>query len=607
METEKDRTNREEKLDRYFKAVEEVRTNGNLSREEKLKGLLEPIVELYDEGVFSHGQQHHFAREDCIDLEQELDLSSLELTSDAWEVTPKLNLAEFGLDTDDEIISVDYEKFLPGLENADPQRDLLEVTSIRQLHKIWLPRLNVERIASKDLLDQILVCYTIKRAQNGNEAAFKKLFALYEGRAESKQTHTYVMKMLTWRAKKGVPSSEDELSFDHTPEFLRNPVSYDDDFRQQSKDYLAFIISGVSPKAILRTLASGEKASVFRLPGDVADILIYHFGTYVPGMAEKYCLFVESVGRSADDRTNQRKLMDMIESMLNVLEYLPNDITKLRERLSGVFKYRDEPMMRGAEVARLVASSLPVAVNILGAITPFVDTAFDPFTPLNSTIQLTKDSEKERIMQILSSCYRPRRMGPKNNLTIWLFGGEGKSYVLGKVYQMLGDYYAKKPKRTPTLTLPDIDAVQGDSVDGEPSEDEGRIEESDLPRQDVAKFIARKQKPRASAREVIEESVTGEEDPLVSAQEGPEESVTGEEALRALAREVTEESVTGEEALWALAKKAKIANEDVQFLLNHHSGSTHKELSKRYSLTMNQVRYKIKSLMRALQQATKQS
>ncbi len=47
--------------------------------------------------------------------------------------------------------------------------------SIAQLYKYWLPMLTLDKIRGNDLLDQILICFTMKRALNGDLSARDKL------------------------------------------------------------------------------------------------------------------------------------------------------------------------------------------------------------------------------------------------------------------------------------------------------------------------------------------------------------------------------------------------------------------------------------------------
>lgn len=58
-------------------------------------------------------------------------------------------------------------------------------TSIRKYYEKWLPTLDEQKVKSNDLLDQILFCFTIKRALNGDNKAIDKLSSLYEGIAVS--------------------------------------------------------------------------------------------------------------------------------------------------------------------------------------------------------------------------------------------------------------------------------------------------------------------------------------------------------------------------------------------------------------------------------------
>ncbi len=105
-------------------------------------------------------------------------------------------------------IKEDHEKMIKNRENANKKREerinqLKEsgahipksltyspittlddgYTSLREYYKKWLPHLGEEKIVSNDLLDQILVCFTIKRALNQDEEAIDKLCSLYEDTA----------------------------------------------------------------------------------------------------------------------------------------------------------------------------------------------------------------------------------------------------------------------------------------------------------------------------------------------------------------------------------------------------------------------------------------
>ena len=182
---------------KYFNAVETVKKQNNLTKEEKLKQLLTPIVDLHNFTSDSN-REHKFAREDHINLNEELDLSALESKSEEWDILPNWKLGQLGiLETSDDIINVDYSKFLPQRKSVAISSATSKVrTSLHKLYKEWLPHLDQNRIQSKKLLDQALVCYTIKRAQNGDEQASDKLISLYIGRAESKETYDNVLKML---------------------------------------------------------------------------------------------------------------------------------------------------------------------------------------------------------------------------------------------------------------------------------------------------------------------------------------------------------------------------------------------------------------------------
>nr|HPM10789.1 hypothetical protein [Paludibacter sp.] len=297
----------EENLDKYFTAVEKVRRQNDRDKEEKLKRLLEPIINLQND-LSTQERRHKFAREDYINLEEEIDLSSLEKKSEDWAILSNWKLGQFGdIDTNDDIITVNYPKFLSEAKNTFSQtEDSMIRTSIRSLYKDWLPQLSQTRIQSKSLLDQILVCYTIKRAQNGDKQASDKLISLYSARAASKETYDNVLKILVWRENnndvinKFYTNVLKQLTWPekHKEEEQENKpqdqfYNYDvDDFQQIAKIYLAFIIRGFSPKSILDSIIKEQQSEFLPLPLGIGDVFLYYYGEYLPGIVAKYTTYL---------------------------------------------------------------------------------------------------------------------------------------------------------------------------------------------------------------------------------------------------------------------------------------------------------------------------
>jgi len=535
----------EKGLEQYFNAVEKVRKQTDLRKEEKLKLLLEPIVSLQND-TSPANRKHKFAREDYINLDEELDLSSLENKSDDWAILSNWKLGQFGdIDTNDDIISVNYPKFLSEAKNTFSQiKDSMVRKSIRSLYKDWLPQLSQTRMQSKNLLDQILVCYTIKRAQNGDKQASDKLISLYIGRAASKETFDNVLKMLVAREKNIKSAKKKNSKLDNKSNI--KSFKYTDDFQQIAKSYLAFIIRGFSPRSILDSIREPE-SDFLPLPAGTGDIFLYYFSEYIPGIVNKYLIYLNSMNDSLKNPSNIHKTIKMAESMANVIECL-----NLQEKESlnvDQLNYlkKNADLFPSDKVTELTASVFTIVAMLSDRVAPYFATLFDPYTPINSDIALMKNRNAARILNV---CYRPQKMGPRTNLTTWLFGGHG-TYNLGKLNQMLADYYSRNAD--------DIDSVPLDDPYVLDSSDDAE-EESGLRKQIISNLH--------SIREQIAQKASNFID------------------------------------LQAIMKKANVTKEDYELLLDQYGGLTFKELSEKYKLTEDQVRYKLGILLEKLQKTT---
>lgn len=543
----------EKGLEQYFNAVETVKKQNKLNREEKLKILLTPIVDLQDFTSTSN-REHKFAREDYVNLEDELDLSSLEKKSDDWAILSNWKLGQFGdIDSSDDIILVDYQKFLPEIKNPSTVTDgSITRTSLSELYKHWLPHLSQKRIQSKSLLDQILVCYTIKRAQNGDEKAGDKLISLYTERAESRETFNNVSKMITWREQNKTGSNDIYINALKTMTWhylekvdVEHPHEGDDkDFRQLAKIYLSFIIKGFSPKSILDSIIKEQQSEFLPLPTGAVDVFLYYFGEYLPGIVNKYLFYLNSMNDSLKDPSNIHKTIKMAESMANVIECLNLQAKECLNVDQLDFLKKNADLLPPDKVTEVTASTFLVASKLSDRVAPYFATLFDPYTPINSDIVLMKNKNTARILNV---CYRPQKMGPRINLTTWLFGGHG-SYNLGKLNQMLADYYSRNADGIDTVPLDDPSALDS-SDDSE--------EESGLRKQRISNID--------KIREQIEGAATVSND------------------------------------LQAMIEKANISDEDYELLLDNFRGFTLDELAERHCLTKDQVRYKIKAIMETLQ------
>lgn len=536
----------EENLDKYFKAVEEVRQQNDLDKEEKLRRLLIPIVNIQD-GLSTHVKKHKFSREDYVNLEDELDLSSLEKKSDDWAILSNWKLGQFGdIDSSDDIILVNYPKFLPDIKNPSTVTDgSMTRTSLSGLYKHWLPQLSQTRMQSKSLLDQILVCYTIKRAQNGDEQASDKLTSLYMGRASGKETYNNVLKLLLWRESNIKSEKKRNLHLDDKGNV--KSFKYTDDFQQIAKIYLAFIIRGFSPKSILDSIIKEQQSDFLPLSTGVVDVSLYYFGEYIPGIVDKYLIYLKSMNDSLKDPSNIHKTIKMAESMANVIECLNLQVKECLNVDQLDFLKKNADLLPPDKVKEVTASTFLVASKLSDSVAPYFATLFDPYTPINSDIVLMKNKNTARILNV---CYRPEKMGPRNNLTTWLFGGHG-SYNLGKLNQMLADYYSRNADGIDTIPLDDPSALDSSND----SEEESRL----------------RKKIKSNIYKILEQ---------------------------------TEEAATLSNDLQAMIEKANISDKDYELLLDNFRGFTLDELAERHCLTKDQVRYKLKTIMKTLQKTT---
>ncbi len=535
-------------IEHYFNAIATVKQQNTLCREEKLIILLKPIVE-FNKLTSTLNREHKFAREDYINLNEELDLSLLESTSEDWNILPDWKLEQFGdLDVNADLIDINFSYFLPQEKSVSTRANASKVrTSLYNIYHEWLPHLSLERIQSRSLLDQILLVYTIKRSQNGDQQAGDKLISLYEGLASSKQTYEKVLKMLVWRENNFDSSKKTDFNYDGESDvsYLR----YDDDFRQNAIMYLVFIIKGITPKTLLNALTGRQKPTTLPIPSDVIKVFLYYYGEYVPGIVSKYLDYHSSAQEYLKEPGNILKFIKVIESMTNLLGcFSLLDDADLNVKNLDILKNHAE-LLRTEQVMEAYASIVPIIIKIRDVIAPYIETLLDPYTPISSETAIIKSAD-QRTARILGVCYRPQKMSPRNNLTTWLFGGKG-SYNLGKLNQMLADYYSRNTDGIDTVPLDAPSAIDS-SDDTE--------EESALRKQVISNIY--------KIREQIEEAASVSND------------------------------------LEAIMKKANVTKEEYELLLDQYRGLTFNELSEKYNLTKDKVRYKLETILNKLQNTT---
>lgn len=352
----------------YLSIVNELKADNKLPIESKLQKLLTPLCKLQSVDDSDYPDcKYPFVDDSYIDLENELDLEILTPNPEKYSIIGDFILNKFGhLRTDYELISLndnapsprsihqiwgqwrDHEicKHLNQQNDAGFEANDEDLERIRNrllsgkqpIEPYW--KLDQEIMKSGDLLDQILICYTIKRALNGDKTAITKLCSLYE--------KTAIDRPLNFSGRLEVKYPSEDLK----------PITL---------NLLRLIIRGFKPADMLKAMLEGEKISPEGVPWPkwITDFFVYYY-----------------------------------------LEYIPSLL-------------RDKP-----------------AFSII------LETLLDPATIINNDTSWQKITGKGDLSKIINRfnrfAFRPGivKMGPRKNLTTWLFGVEGKRQY-GKLYQLL--------------------------------------------------------------------------------------------------------------------------------------------------------------------------
>ena len=250
----------------YLQAIEAVKKWKNLPTDKKLTWLLVPLI-LYNK-LDSFGEPIPFVDE-SVDIERELDLENLRYDEERYRIdaleehTPP---AFRGIITLASYISI-RETLNRDLENyrevevkgADPIFSLGKI-SLDDLYEEWLPSLDQKKITSKDLLDQVLVAFTIKKAQNGDERAIKTLYGLYKDAANAVAAK--------FGRRFGIP------------EKIR-------DLKSDVQVFLWFVITGFRVTDIISQLVEPDSGKVIKnIPPWVKNFYINYLTEYVPQCME---------------------------------------------------------------------------------------------------------------------------------------------------------------------------------------------------------------------------------------------------------------------------------------------------------------------------------
>jgi hypothetical protein len=303
--------------------------------------------------------------------------------------------------------------------------------SLNDLYKKWLPQLSFETIQNNDLLDQILLCYTIKRALNGDNEAIDKLFGLFEKRVITEKSVKKIIGLVAYQlyrefkrekyneykqyfdeeeARKkaeeevkkhiiSIPKSEDKVYSRKRKNLVDSErIISSDDIKQTSLIFLRLIIGGFSPEYIISNLFSDEKD--FYISPAIVDFFLNHFSDHVPKEINKTLT-----------------LMEKEERTIAIIDAASLEIDELDEIKQECIR---------------ATGYLGLKLNLL----------LNPYTPIrDNAYSLSQEGKSSRVFN--DFCYYPNQMGSHKNLTLWLFGPRGKPQY-GKLNQILRDCFLPK-------------------------------------------------------------------------------------------------------------------------------------------------------------------
>lgn len=317
-------------IDEYFSVVAEIEKGKKPSpkaRQDYLKRLLSPLKKL--NRIHPSGENPYLKSdgtypfiEEKIWIDREIDIEKYHYDKEKYSINFEYSKPLDWFDPDAKNITIwnEYKAYMTKKKEKDAKRKAMRrvkglastsapapitpldagKTSVEELYKEWLPELTQERIKSKDLLDQILVCYTIKRALNGDKKAIDKLYSLYEGRA--------IKVAVKMAEKRGLN--------------IRLNISEIDEIKQEAKTILNTLISGLKPEYIIDMLSKKDgKHSI--IPLWVENFFFWYLSDHVPKEIDK--IGKQQTGESDHVPQELDRIMKRIPSEVKI-DYFLNPV-----------------------------------------------------------------------------------------------------------------------------------------------------------------------------------------------------------------------------------------------------------------------------------------
>lgn len=450
----------------YFSAVDEVKAHPELPPEEKLKRLLTPLITLQASyGPKMKSRRQVLLDDQHVDLKNEIDLENLPYDEEKYDIGPLINTDDSWLlqaghraiwvsdkyrlylafCRDVKAISeAEFEKIYDRVQvdesepqsRGNPRLDALmavdtERMTLDELYHAWLPSLTAERITCRDLLEQVLVCYTIKRAGNGDKGAANALYKLYEKQAGGYVTIRQIIKLLSYQlyreredslCSQFKASMPEDIARQKAKETVKDseviPVLIAEDptreeiprkyIAETARAYLWFIVTGFNLEVILESLI--KETQEFSLPSKMKESFVAYLTDIVP----------ERLTETASALERQVQLLGFLQQVLQAAKKRSAD--------------GSEPAQI-SQILNSVASIFRECRHVILDLSLTIDVHLDPFTPVIEGHWLDREGKAR---EFNSMCYRPQKMGPQRNLTTWLFGPKGQPQY-GRLIQLTRD------------------------------------------------------------------------------------------------------------------------------------------------------------------------
>jgi len=304
-------------IDRYRLNATEVIEKNNLSRDDRFKKILEPIKNLNELVLFVLPTPF---TDESINLTRDIDLTSLQYHSSYIIPSGILDphVPSIYLTENNPFYSRNESLSQDDLSDTGKERCNEKTmvffgggTSLNDIHKKWLSTITEKTIQSKDLLEQILVAYTIKKSQNpympwtdleyygkniimtnaemdfpNENPSVEKLYAMYEDTTKALAIKYFEKKIN-----------------------VAERLAKKEDIIKDALCYLRLMLAGFNPRSILEKLLN-EKDDSLSCPFWVKD---FYIGYFTKNVFPKIAQVMKRV-----KSTSQNKKI-VVEALLNIL------------------------------------------------------------------------------------------------------------------------------------------------------------------------------------------------------------------------------------------------------------------------------------------------